>query len=64
MVGQLEAMYPEMFDGHDIVWSTQTHVSRFAELLLAMAPGLLKGLSDNKSSVVFDSSVQNNTQNT
>ena len=57
MVGELEAKYVEMFDGHCIVWST--HVSRFARL-----PGLLKGLSVNKLSVFFDSAIQNNTQNT
>ena len=51
-----------MLDGHDIVWST--HVSRFAELLLARVPGLLKGLSGNKLSLLFDSVIQNNTQNT
>ena len=61
MVGELEAMYGEMLDRHGIVWST--HVSRFAELLLARVPGLFKGLSGNKLSVFSDSVVQNNTQN-
>ena len=61
MVGELEAMYGEILDRHGIVWST--HVSRFAELLLARVPGLLKGLSGNKLSVFFDSAVHNNTQN-
>ena len=50
-------MYVEMLDGHDIVWST--HVSRFAELLLARVPGFLKG---NKLSMLLDSAVQTNTQ--
>ena len=44
-----------------MAWST--HVSRFAELLLARVPGLLKGLSGYKLSVFFDSAFQNNTQN-
>ena len=61
MVGELEAMYVEILDGHGIAWST--HVSRFAELLLSRVPGLLKGLSSNKLSVFFDSAVANNTQN-
>ena len=51
MVGELEAMYVEMLDGHDIVWST--HISQFAELLLARVPGLLNRLSGNKLSVFF-----------
>ena len=41
MVGELEAMYVEMLDGHGIVWGT--HVSRFAELLLQGFQGYLKG---------------------
>ena len=49
MVGELGAMYVEMLDGHDIVWST--HVSQFAEFLLARVPGLLNRLSSNKLSV-------------
>ena len=61
MVGELEVMHVEMLDGHGIVRST--HVSRFAELLLARVPWLLKGLSGNKLRVFFDSAVQNNTQN-
>ena len=60
LVGELEAMYVEMLDGHGNVWST--HVSPFAELLLARVPGLPKRLSGNKLSVFFDSAVQNNTQ--
>ena len=62
MVGELEAMYVEMLDGHGIVWST--HISCFAKLLLARVQGLLRGLSGNKLGVFFDSSVQSNTQNT
>ena len=50
-----------MLDGHGIVWST--HVSRFAELLLAKVPGLLKGLSGYTLSMFFESAVRNNTQN-
>ena len=61
MVGELEAMYVEMLDGHGVVWST--HVSRFVELSVARVPVLLKGLSGNKLSMFFDSAVQNNTQN-
>ena len=61
MVGEFEAMYFEMLDGHGIAWSTQ--VSRFSEFLLSRVPGLLKGLSGNKLSVFFDSAVQNNIQN-
>ena len=61
MVGELEAIYVEMFDSHGIAWST--HVSRFAELLLSRVPVLLKGLPGNKLSVFFDSAVQDNTQN-
>ena len=61
MVGELEAMYVEMLDGHDIVWST--NVSRFAELLLARISRLLKGVSGNKLSVFLASAVQKNTQN-
>ena len=59
MVGELEAMYVEMLDGHGVVWST--HVSRFVELSVARVPVLLKGLSGNKLSMFFDSAVQNNT---
>ena len=54
-------MYVEMLDYDGVVWSTD--VSRFAELLLARAPGLLERLSSNKISVFFDFAVQNNTQN-
>ena len=61
MVGELEALYVEIFDGHGIAWST--HVIRLAELLLSIVPGLLKGFLGNKLSVFFDSSVQNNIQN-
>ena len=61
MVGELEAMYGEILGGHGMVWST--HASRFAELLLARVPELLKGLSGNKLSVFFDYAVQNSTQN-
>ena len=60
LVGELEAMYVEMLDGHGSVWSTR--VSPFAELLLARVLGLPKRLSGNKLSVFFDSAVQNNTQ--
>ena len=56
MVGRLEAVYVEMLDDHGIIWST--HVSTH-ELLLARVPGL----SDNNFNVLFDSAVQNNTQN-
>ena len=62
MVGELEAMYVEMLDSHGIVWSTC--VSRFAEPLVARVPELLKRLSGDKLSVLFDSAIQNNTQNT
>ena len=41
MVGKRKAVYVEMLDGHGIVWST--HISGFAELLLPMIRGLLKG---------------------
>ena len=58
MVGELEATYIEMLDGHGIAWNT--HVSRFAELLLSRVPELLKGFSGNKLSVFFYSAVQNN----
>ena len=61
MVGELEAMYVEMLNGHDIVWST--HVSRFAELLLSRVPRLLKEVSGNRLSMFFYSAVQKNTQN-
>ena len=61
MVGEFEAMYFEMLDGHGIAWSTQ--VSQFSEFLLSRVPGLLKGLSGNKLSVFFNSPVQNNIQN-
>ena len=61
MVGELEAMYVEMLDGHGIAWST--HVFRFAELLLSRVPELLKGFSGKKLRVFFDSTVQNNIQN-
>ena len=61
MVGELEAIYVEMLGGHDIVCST--HVSRFAEVLLARVPQLLKGMSSNKLSVSFDSALLKNTQN-
>ena len=61
MVDELEAMYVKMPGGHGIVWST--HVSRFAEILVARVPVLLKGLLGNKLSMFFDSAVQNNTQN-
>ena len=61
MVGELEAIYVEMLDGHGIAWSN--HVSRFAELLLSRVPVLFKGCSGNKLSVFFDSAVQNNIQN-
>ena len=62
MVGELEGMYVEMLDSHGIVWSTC--VSRFAEPLVARVPELLKRLSGDKLSVLFDSAIQNNTQNT
>ena len=55
MVGELEALYVEMPDGHGIVWSI--HISRFAELLLVRVPELLKELLGNKLSVFFDSAV-------
>ena len=55
MIGELETMYVEIFDSHGIVWST--HVSSFAELLLAGVPGIFKGLSGDKLRVCFDSSV-------
>ena len=58
MVGELEAMYVKMFDGHGIAWST--HVSWFADLLLSRVPGLLKGFSGNE---FFYSAVQNIIQN-
>ena len=61
MVGELEALYVEIFDGHGITWST--HVFRLAELILSILPGLLKGFLGNKLSVFFDSSVQNSIQN-
>ena len=61
MVGELEAMYVEILDGHSIAWST--HVSRFPELLLSGVPELLKGFLGNKLNVFFDSAVQNNIQN-
>ena len=60
MVGELQAIYVEMLDGHGIVWST--HVSLFAALLLARIPGLLKGLYGNKLSMLFDVAIQNSTQ--
>ena len=44
MVGELEAMYVEMPDGHGIV--SGTHVSKFAELYL-------QGFSENKLSMFF-----------
>ena len=62
MVGELEALYVEIFDGHGIAWST--HLSRFAELLLSIVQGLLKGFLGNNMSLFFYSSVQNSIQNT
>ena len=61
IVGELESMYIEMLDGHDIVCTS--HVSRFAEHLLERVPGLHKGISGNKLSLFFDSAVQNIQQN-
>ena len=61
MVGELEAMYVEMLDGHGIAWST--HVSQFAEFLLSRVPELLKGFLGNKLSMFFYSAVRNNIQN-
>ena len=61
MVGELEAMYVEMFDSSGIEWSA--HVPKFAKLLLVWVPGLLRGVSSNKLSMFFNSVVQNNTQN-
>ena len=57
MVGELEAMYVEMLDGHGIVWST--HVFDLQSFYLQGVPGLLTRLPD----LIFDSAVQNNTQN-
>ena len=60
MLGELEAIYVGVLDSSGTVWST--HIPGFAELLLAWVPGLLKGLLSNKLNVLFDSAVQNNTQ--
>ena len=61
MLGELEAIYVGMLDSNGTVWST--HITPFAELLLAWVPGLLKEWLSNKLRVLFDSAVQNNTQN-